>query len=68
MLTVQRATAFIFDTQTGVLVKVSKFLRQKLSRPEIFNCVNSVSAIGDDENVPAFKLIIKDKSHLKAKA
>ena len=24
-----RATAFIFDTRTGVLVKVSKFLRQK---------------------------------------
>ena len=29
-----RATAFIFDTRTGVLVKVSKFLRQKMSRPE----------------------------------
>ena len=29
-----RATAFIFDTRTGVLVKVSKFLRQKMYRPE----------------------------------
>ena len=29
-----RTTAFIFDTRTGVLVKVSKFLRQKMSRPE----------------------------------
>ena len=29
-----RATSFIFDTRTGVLVKVSKSLRQKLSRPE----------------------------------
>ena len=29
-----RATAFIFDTRTGVLVKVSKFLRQKMSLPE----------------------------------
>ena len=29
-----RATAFIFDTRTGVLVKVSKFLKQKMSRPE----------------------------------
>ena len=29
-----RATAFIFDTRTDVLVKVSKFLRQKMSRPE----------------------------------
>ena len=29
-----RATAFIFDTRTVVLVKVPKFLRQKISRPE----------------------------------
>ena len=29
-----RATAFNFDTRTGVLVKVSIFFRQKLSRPE----------------------------------
>ena len=29
-----RATAFIFDTWTGALVKVSQFLRQKMSRPE----------------------------------
>ena len=29
-----RATAVIFDTQTDILVKVSKFLRQKMSRPE----------------------------------
>ena len=29
-----RTTAFIYDTRTGVLVKVSKFLRQKMSRPE----------------------------------
>ena len=29
-----RATAFIFDTRTGGLVKVSKILRQKMSRPE----------------------------------
>ena len=29
-----RAAAFFFDTRTGVLVKVSKFLRQKMSRPE----------------------------------
>ena len=29
-----RATAFIFDTRMGVLVKVSTFLRQKISRPE----------------------------------
>ena len=29
-----RATAFIFDTRTGVLMKVSKFLSQKISRPE----------------------------------
>ena len=29
-----RATAFIFDTRTGVLVKVSQLPRQKMSRPE----------------------------------
>ena len=29
-----RATAFILDTRTGVLVKVPEFLRQKMSRPE----------------------------------
>ena len=29
-----RATAFIFDTRMGVLAKVSKFLRQKMFRPE----------------------------------
>ena len=29
-----RATAFIFDTRTDVLVKVWKFLRKKMSRPE----------------------------------
>ena len=29
-----RAIAFIFDTRTGVLVKVSKSWRQKMSRPE----------------------------------
>ena len=29
---------------------------------------DSVSAFGDEENVPVFKLIIKDKSHMKAKA
>ena len=29
-----QTTAFIFDTRTDVLVKVSKFLRQKMSRPE----------------------------------
>ena len=29
-----RATAFIFDIRTDVLVKVSKYLRQKMSRPE----------------------------------
>ena len=29
-----QATAFIFDTRTGVLVKVSTFLRQKIPRPE----------------------------------
>ena len=29
-----RATAFIFDTRMVVLGKVSKFLRQKMSRPE----------------------------------
>ena len=29
-----RATAFIFNTRTGVLGKVSKFLRQKMSLPE----------------------------------
>ena len=29
-----RATAFIFETRTGVRVKVSTFLRQKMSRPE----------------------------------
>ena len=29
-----RATAFIFNTRTDVLVKVLKFFRQKLSRPE----------------------------------
>ena len=28
-----RATELIFDTRTVVLVKVSQFLRQKLSRP-----------------------------------
>ena len=28
------ATAFILNTRIGVLVKVSKFLRQKMSRPE----------------------------------
>ena len=30
-----RATAFIFDTQTGVLVKVPKFLRQKMSNMKV---------------------------------
>ena len=29
-----RATTFIFDSRTDVLVKVSKFLKQKMSRPE----------------------------------
>ena len=29
-----RAVAFIFDPRTDVLVKVSTFLRQKMSRPE----------------------------------
>ena len=29
-----RATSFIFGTGTGVLVKVSKFLRQNMSRQE----------------------------------
>ena len=29
-----RATAFIFDTRTDVLVKVSKFLRQRMFLPE----------------------------------
>ena len=29
-----RATAFIFDTRTDIFVKVSKFLRQKMCRPE----------------------------------
>ena len=33
MLTVH-ATTFILITRTDVLVKVSKFLRQKMSRPE----------------------------------
>ena len=31
-----------------------------------FGC-DSVNAFGDEENVPVFNLIIKDKSHLKAK-
>ena len=30
-----QATAFIFNTRTGVLVKVSKFLRQKMYRPGV---------------------------------
>ena len=30
-----QATAFIFDSRTDVLVKVSMFLRQKISRPEV---------------------------------
>ena len=30
----ERATTLIYDTRTDVLVKVSKFLRQKMSRPE----------------------------------
>ena len=29
-----QATAFIFDTRTDVLLKVTNFLRQKMSRPE----------------------------------
>ena len=29
-----KTTAFIFDTRKGVLVKVSKFLRQKMYRPD----------------------------------
>ena len=29
-----QTTPFIFDTQTGVLAKVSKFLKQIMSRPE----------------------------------
>ena len=32
-----RATAFILDTRTGVLEKVSKFLRQKMSPPDGWN-------------------------------
>ena len=35
-----RATSFIFDTRTGVLVKVSKFLRQKTWIPA---CINQLS-------------------------
>ena len=34
LLTVYRETAFIFYSRTDVLVKVSKYLRQKMSRPE----------------------------------
>ena len=39
-----------------------------LLRLHAFIGCDSVSAFGDEENVPAFKLIIKDKSQLKAKA
>ena len=46
-----RATAFIFDTWTDVLVKVSKFLRQKMSRPDA-ECSNHLSCQGQTFAVP----------------
>ena len=58
-----RATAFIFDTRTDVLVKVSKVLRQKLSRPERDSnpnlrihaeCSNHLSYQGQTFAVPCF--------------
>ena len=56
-----RATAFIFDTRTGILVKVSKFLRQKMSRPEgdsnlriHAECSNPLSYQGQTFAVPCF--------------
>ena len=58
-----RATAFIFDTRTGALVKVSKFLGQKMSRPEgdsnpqpsdSTECSNLLSYQGQTFAVPCF--------------
>ena len=37
-----RATAFIFDTRTGVHGEVSNFLRQKMSRPEGTRTLNHI--------------------------
>ena len=59
-----RATAFIFDTRTGVFVKVSKILRQKMSRPEgdsnpnlriHAECSNLLSYQGQTFAVPCFE-------------
>ena len=59
-----QATAFIFDTRTGVLVKVSKFLRQKMYRPEgdsnpnlriHAECSNLLSYQGQTFAVPCFE-------------
>ena len=44
-----RATAFNFDTRTGVLVKVSIFFRQKLSRPEGDNVDDDDDDDDDDD-------------------
>ena len=61
-----RATAFIFDTPTDVLVKVSKFLRQKMSRPEgartpnlpiHAECSNHLSYQGQTFAVPWFWIL-----------
>ena len=41
---------------------------ESLLRLQAFIGCDSCSVFGDEENVLAFKLIIKDKSHLKAKA
>ena len=59
-----RARAFIFDTWTGVLVKVSKCLRQKMYRPEGSRtpnlrihdeCSNLLSYQGQTFTVPCFE-------------
>ena len=47
-----RATSFIFDTRTVVLVKVSKFLRQKMSHVE---CSNLLNYQGQTFAVPCFE-------------
>ena len=56
-----RATAFIFDTRTDILVKVSKFLRQKISRtPNLrihAECSNHSGYQGQTFVVPCFWIL-----------
>ena len=50
-----RAVAFMFDTRTDVLVKVSTFLREKISRPEGGIC--HINMYAPSKNTPSADLI-----------